>query len=543
MIWRTVHVNHAKPAKVPAGGFPVPMSPPAPPSPPPMYLSRNYTWGKPAAPPQPAAPVAEPTQPATTPRPVAHPPSRPVTRSLTRHQLAPRSEPRSPATPARTQAGQPLRRSARLKSRVCAVESRPQPAAPQLLRYEQCIGSREGPHSFCSLVLEDLHTGHKEYLGDTQQLIAALPRSLDPGSRLTLTAQVAPPGQRCLPQAMRASLRWLLPSDGEFQCAPDGQRYYLARQGWRVVLRGGDVKAPLANSRINWVYDSPPRQSHLIAPRQTTSKSKTNIITQKSHDKKPRNNIGNNNGNQANNSPKNNDKNNNNKQGHNSLPPKKKRNRYYRRERRAIERAERGEMFNHDARWATQRLGAPSSSPVPDRLTQPGLLHSDPISAMRPAVYSPDTLVGSPTANHNSPFHFDQDLGESAGLLPGLYKPADPDPQHDTWTSSFRANSLETGPPSPPRTSEASSSSSRTRTGIVYPLQPCQRRPDVHIDVEAALPESAALQRDDPLPSREVPTNLTRPAQRLGRKRRRKRSSALYRPAKRSPPRGCWCIL
>ena len=230
MVWRTVHVNHVKPAKTPAGGFPVPMSPPAPPSPPPMYLSRNLTWRKPAAPPppaaptegppQPAAPVAEPTQPATAPNPVSHPPSRPVTRSSTRHQLAPRSEPRSPATPARTQAGQSLRRSARLNPRACAVESRPQPAAPQLLRYEQCIGSREGPHSFCSLVLEDLHTGHKEYLGDTQQLIAALPRSLDPGSRLTLTAQVAPPGQRCLPQAMWASLRWLLPSDGEFQSAP-----------------------------------------------------------------------------------------------------------------------------------------------------------------------------------------------------------------------------------------------------------------------------------------------------------------------------------
>ena len=109
-------------------------------------------------------------------------------------------------------------------------------------------GFREGPHSFCSLVLKDLHTGHEEYLGDTQQLIAALPRSLDPGSRLTLVAQVAPPGQRCLPPAMRASLRWLLPSDGEFQSGPDGQSYYLARQGRRVVLRGGDVKAPLANS-------------------------------------------------------------------------------------------------------------------------------------------------------------------------------------------------------------------------------------------------------------------------------------------------------
>ena len=83
MVWRTVHVNHAKPAKVPAGGFPIPTPPPAPPSPPPMYLSRNYTWGKPTRPPQsaapteespqPAAPVAGPNQPATAPRPVAHP--------------------------------------------------------------------------------------------------------------------------------------------------------------------------------------------------------------------------------------------------------------------------------------------------------------------------------------------------------------------------------------------------------------------------------------------------------------------------------------
>ena len=198
MVWRTVHVNHVKPAKTPTGGFPVPMSPPAPPPPSPMCLSRNYSWKKPAKPPQPAAPAAESPPPAAAP-----PPSRPTTRSSARHQLAPRSEPHSPATPAKTptssQAGQPLRRSACLNPRVCAVESCPQPAAPQLLRYEQCLGSREGPHSFCSLVLEDLHTGHKEYLGDTQQLLAALPRSLDPGSRLTLTAQVAPPGQRCLP--------------------------------------------------------------------------------------------------------------------------------------------------------------------------------------------------------------------------------------------------------------------------------------------------------------------------------------------------------
>ena len=226
-----------------------------------------------------------------------------------------------------------------------------------------------------------------------------------------------------------------------------------------------------------------------------------------------------------------------------SPPPKKKRNRFYRRERRARERAERGEAFNHDARWATQSSGAPSSTLVPDQLTQSGLLYNDPISAMRPAVYPPDTLVGRPTANDNSPFHLDQELGESAGLLPGLYKPAVPDPQHHTWTSSFTANSLDQGPPSPPRTSEASSSSSRNRTGIVYPLQPRQRRPDVCITVEASLPEPAALHRPELWPTRKAPTGLSRSHRRLSRKQRRNRSSAIYRPAKRSPPRGRWCDL
>ena len=288
-------MNHAKPAKAPPGGFPVPTAPAASAILPHQYSSRNLSWRKPPPPPPqpaaltegsppPAAPVAAPTRPVTARRPISHPPSqpitrsltgrrpiahplsRPITRSLTGHQLAPRSEPRLPATPAQTQSGQTPRRSARIKARVCTVGTHPQPAAPQLLRYEQCIGCREGPHSFCSLVLKDLHTGHEEYLGDTQQLIAALPRSLDPGSRLTLIAQVAPPGQRCLPPAMRASLRWLLPSDGEFQSGPDGQSYYLARQGRRVVLRGGDVKAPLANSRINWVCDSPPSHLPHIAP-------------------------------------------------------------------------------------------------------------------------------------------------------------------------------------------------------------------------------------------------------------------------------------
>ena len=228
-------------------------------------------------------------------------------------------------------------------------------------------------------------------------------------------------------------------------------------------------------------------------------------------------------------------------------PPKRKRNRVQRWERRAREREERAridEVFIHDARWAAQSSGAPSSTTVPDRLTTLGLPHSDPISAMRPAVYPPVTQQGRPLANHNSSLQIGQELGESVGLRSGLYKAPVPDPQHHTWNSTSRAYSSEGEPPSPTRTSRACSSGARPRTGIVYPLQPRQQRPDTHIDVEAAaLPEPAALQRDVPLPSREVPTDLTRPAQRLARKRRRKRSSALYRPAKRSPPRGRWCIL
>ena len=181
-----------------------------------------------------------------------------------------------------------------------------------------------------------------------------------------------------------------------------------------------------------------------------------------------------------------------------------------------IEERERGEVFNHDARWASQRPGDPSSSSVPAQVTQPGLQDSDPISAMRPAVYYPHESVGSPRTNENSPFQIDLESGEFSGL----YKPADPASQHDTRTYSSIVNSLETGPPSPTRTLAANSSDSRTRTGIVYPLQPRSRRPDICIEVEASLPEPAALRRADLQPLHEAPTSLTRTHKRLTRKRR-----------------------
>ena len=176
-------------------------------------------------------------------------------------------------------------------------------------------------------------------------------------------------------------------------------------------------------------------------------------------------------------------------------------------------------------------------------MTQSDRQEGNPISSMRTAVYPPLESVGNSAANENSPFQ----IGQESREFLGLYKPAIPDQQHDTWTYSSAANSSEKGPPSPTRTSAAHSSESRTRTGIVYPLQPHSRCRDVCIEVEASLPKPAALLRPDlrqpesPTQPQEAPTSLPRTCRRLSRKRRRNRSTAVFRPAKRSPTRGHWC--
>ena len=105
---------------------------------------------------------------------------------------------------------------------------------------------------------------------------------------------------------------------------------------------------------------------------------------------------------------------------------------------------------------------------------------------MRPAVYLPVTEQGGPGANENSGSLFGQELCESVGLPPGLYKAPDPDHQHHSRNSS-RAYSSEDDPPSPTRTSRACSSGARPRTGIIYPLQPRQRRPDTCIQTSLGL--------------------------------------------------------
>ena len=162
---------------------------------------------------------------------------------------------------------------------------------------------------------------------------------------------------------------------------------------------------------------------------------------------------------------------------------------------------------------------------------------------MRTAVYPPSRIVGDSLTNENSPFQ----IGLEPSRIPGLYKPAIPDQQQHTWTNNLRARSSGTGPPSPSKHLRARSSGIGPRAGIVYPLQPRGRRPDVNITVEAALPEPAPLLRPDlpqpesPVHAQEASANLSRAFRRPCRKRRRSSSTAVFRPAKRSPSRGHWC--
>ena len=157
---------------------------------------------------------------------------------------------------------------------------------------------------------------------------------------------------------------------------------------------------------------------------------------------------------------------------------------------------------------------------------------------MRTAVYPPSRIVGDSPTNENSPFQ----IGLESSRFPGLYKPTVPDQQQDTLTRTFRARSSGSGPSSPTRTFRARSSGSGPRAGIVYPLQPRRRRPDTHITVDAALPEPAAFQRQTQPPTVVDIGSPVQPQQPpVNHKRASRRSTAVFRPAKCSPPRGHWC--
>ena len=455
--WRTIHINHAKPAKLPATGFPAPIPAPEPPRPALGYLPRSMQRPlprQPPPPPQPAAPAeGSPSPPASSPAETP-PASRRLTHvaAAANRNSASRSAQPPPTTPARanenSRAGHQLRRSARLTPRACAIKSAPPPPAPQSLSktmartyplslaFNQCLGSKEDPYSFSSVHLEDLHNGETEYLVTVQQLVDAIPKTLDLVSRFALRGQVTPTGHQRLRHSMRATLWWLLPSDGDFRRAPNGIHYYLARQGRRVVLQGGDVTQPLFESRMNWIYDPAPpaprratvdysdtpvqsSDTHVNSrdPPLLTSDTQTSAIDISASSGAPL-----------------------------ALPhPKKSRRRRNRRSANENSAPRSAAPVTPDERWANRNLAS-------QRATQHQSATSDPNQIMSTPVYKGQSIHSShltqppvPATNRNAAFQF----GLDRCRFPGSYKPAFPDPSQDSTANPSRVNNSGSGLSSP----------------------------------------------------------------------------------------------
>ena len=302
---------------------------------------------------------------------------------------------------------------------------------PLSLAFNQCLGSKEDPYSFSSVHLEDLRNGETEYLVSVQQLVDAIPKTLDPASRFALRGQVTPNGHQRLCHSMRAALWWLLPSDGDFRRAPSGLHYYLARQGRRVVLRGGDVTQPLYESRMNWVYD-PALPASRRATVDFSDTSVNSSDTPVNASDTPASAI-------ISASP--------------GAPlasphPKKSRRRRRRRNRRSANQNSApcsATPVTPDERWANKNSAS-------QRATQPQSAASDPSQIMSTPVYQDQSFHSShlpqppvPAANRNATFQF----GLDRCRFPGLYKPAHPDPRQDLIAALTRVNNSGSGFSSP----------------------------------------------------------------------------------------------
>ena len=218
---RTIHINHAKPAKFTAPDLPEPMPHVEVPRPPlgylPVGLARRLPKSR--APPAhlsrtPMAPTAAPAAP-----PAGHPAEAPA------HQRPEPAPPRRRSTrlnPGQGQAHAILSRPATRQSHSpysSRTANRPKMARtyPLTIGYNESMGSKENPLSFASLQLVDLCNGQSRYLSTMKQLVDALPKTVDPASRFALRGHIARPGQPRLHHSMRAhhvvpiALRWSLP--------------------------------------------------------------------------------------------------------------------------------------------------------------------------------------------------------------------------------------------------------------------------------------------------------------------------------------------
>ena len=432
---------------------------------------------------------------------------------------------------------------------MCAIKGPPGNLSPQseksatmartyplTVPYNQCLGARTDRLSFSSLYLEDLKSGRSQYLSSMKQLADALPKTENPASRFALRGHIARPGQKRLRHSMRAAMRWVLPSNGEFCRSSHSIQYYLTRQGWRVVLRGGDVTLPLLESYLNWVADPMPPPTRSLADL-TSPTSLENTPPADSSRKLPT-----------------------------RLRP---------RHRRGKQSASSANENSAPSAVTQPRSTANRNSPIPGN--QPGI--SQPMRST--TVEHPQTFLRpqhsqfpSLRTNRNSERRSCLDHPE----IQGVYKPTQHSIRQHTLTSIYRDSFSGSGLSSPAlqrphRDSFSESPSGQLnkksltdsreeriargkRPGIVYPL-PRAALPDTRLTIDAALPEAAALHRterpptvlDIPEPRQLEETLCTGPSQphgsrsprRQSRKRPRNRSSGVFRPNKRSPHRGHWC--
>ena len=206
--WRTVHVNHAKPAKLPAAGPLAPLPTPEPPRPALGYLPKSLKrpLPRPTPPPQSAAPAEGSPSPPASSKPTS-PAATPATgqRSTLGVSAANRN-----SAPHSTRPPQPASARANENSgsgfpaaAICTAESPGQRHKKSLsdtmartylltLPFNQCFGSKEDPYSFSNVFLEDLQNGELEYLISVKQLVDAIPKTLDPTFRFALRGQVTP---------------------------------------------------------------------------------------------------------------------------------------------------------------------------------------------------------------------------------------------------------------------------------------------------------------------------------------------------------------
>ena len=292
-----------------------------------------------------------------------------------------------------------------------------------------------------------------------EQLVDALPKTEDPASRFVLRGHVTPPGHQRLRHSMRAALWWLLPSDGEFRRTSHSLHYYLARQGQRVVLRGGDVTRPFYESRVNWVVDpAPPASRH---PATEASPAPTPAILMPPS-------------------------------GAPSQPPRRQKSR--RRRRRKAERSPNRNSTSRQADLATPPTLSANENSARWRATQPRSAANDlpgmkSTSVEHPHSFTSPLLPQPPisTANQNSRIPSRQDHSE----IGGLYKPAQTNPRQELTAPHTRdiisGFGLSSPAPQQPPTKPFSGLPARhlmtdpyreardaegERPGIIYPLLP-----------------------------------------------------------------------